>query len=202
MTDQHQREEFARNLGLTREKAEAYYRRSLEAFDSGDFENALLDVSEAIYYDRGFAEFYATRGLYFLHDLKFAEAETDLNYAIRLNKREWLAHYCLGILDFQAGQYAEAFAHFDAASHHVLRRPEVLFYRAVAAWYVGKDEQAKADMTSVLGLLPDDDKRRREAQAWLKEFGVKGGGEAKAVDKAADKKKTGETKAVTPSRKR
>jgi hypothetical protein len=52
--------------------------------------------------------------------------------------------------------------------------------------------------------MPNDDKRRREAQSWLKEFGVKGGTSGTLDDgKAAkDKKKTGEIKAVTAGKKK
>ncbi|MBX3083645.1 MAG: hypothetical protein KF716_18570 [Anaerolineae bacterium] len=220
MSDRELREDIARNLGLMRERAEAYYRRALASFDEGDMENAILDISEALYNDAGYDEFYATRGFFYLQDLKFAEAEADLYYAIRLNKRQWLAHYCLGILDFQTGNFQEAYAHFMTASQYAPKRPEVILYRGVAAWYTGNDEQAKQDMELALNLLPDDDKRRKEVQSWLKEFGVKLPAEASKADKAdksdagkdekvikttkdsKDRKKTGETKQITAGKKR
>jgi Flp pilus assembly protein TadD len=210
MSDRELREDIARNLGLMRERAEAYYRRALEAFDEGDMENAILDISEALYYDAGYSEFYATRGFFYLQDLKLAEAEADLNYAIRLNKREWLAHYCLGIMDFQAASFQEAYIHFTNASQYAPKRPEVIFYRAISAWYAGKDEQARQDIELAISLMPDDDKRRKEAQTWFKEFGGKVAPEPKAdtakddkdTKTAKDRKKTGEVKQVTSGKKR
>lgn len=214
MSDRELREDIARNLGLMRERAEAYYRRALEAFNEGDMENAVLDISEALYYDAGYSEFYATRGFFYLQDLKLAEAEADLNYAIKLNKREWLAHFSLGILDFQASSFQDAYAHFVMASQYAPKRPEVIFYRAVAAWYAGKDEQAGQDMQLALSLMPDDDKRRKEAQTWLKEFGVKVAPESnktearrdekenKDAKPALDRKKTGEAKQISAGKKR
>ena len=209
MSDRDQREDIARNLGLMRERGEAYYRRALEAFGDGDMENAILDMSEALYNDSAHAEFYAVRGFFYLQDLKLAEAEADLNYAIKLNRREWLAHYCLGILDFQASSYQEALNHFTAASQYAPKRPEVILYRAVAAWYAGKDEQARQDVELSLSLMSDDDKRRREAQTWLKEFGGKvalDSGKSDKDDKsskdAKDKKKTGEIKQIGAGKKR
>jgi Flp pilus assembly protein TadD len=206
MTDQEHREGFARNLGLTREKAEAYYRRALEAFDDNDLENAVLDISEAIYYDRGYADFYATRGLFYIQDLKFAEAETDLLYAVRLNRRQWLAHYCLGILNFQDGEFPAALTRFDLAAQYAPKRVEVWFYRAVAAWYARQDELAKTHMETALSLMTNDDKRRKDAQTWLKEFGVKVSGsddkEAKEQKALKDKKKTGETKKLPAASKK
>jgi Flp pilus assembly protein TadD len=224
MSDRELREDIARNLGLLREQAEAYYRRALQAFDEGDMENAILDISEALYNDAGYAEFYATRGLFYLQDLKLAEADADLHYALKLNKRTWLAHYCLGIVDFQAADYQAAFAHFNTAAQYAPHRFEVIFYRGVAAWYANKDDIARQDMEEAYKLLPEDDKRRKEAQAWLKEFGVKLPAEAKPEkldapkeDKAVaassakslkdgkdskDRKKTGEAKQITSGKKR
>lgn len=207
MTDQDRREDFARNLGLMREKAEAYYRRALESFDDGDMENAVLDISEAVYYDRGYADFYATRGLFYLQDLKYAEAEMDLRYALRLSRRQWLAHYGLGILAFQNGEYIDALARFDLAAQYSTKRIEVWFYRAVAAWYAREDDKAKTYMETAISLMSEDDKRRKEAQGWLKEFGVKGiagsdDKDTKALKDAKDKKSTGETKRVTAGRKK
>lgn len=58
--------ERARRLGLTHATAEAYYHRGLLAYRNRDLENAILDLSEAIYYDRRYAEYYATRGLFYV----------------------------------------------------------------------------------------------------------------------------------------
>jgi Flp pilus assembly protein TadD len=207
MTDQKSerelREDLARNFGLTRAKAEDFYRRALDAFDAGDMDNAIIDVSEALYYDPGYAEFYATRGYFYAQDLKRAEAEADLRYAIKLNKREWLAHYTLGLLAFQAGDYQEAYAHLQTAGQYAPRRVEVAWYRAVAAWYTHRDDQARQDIELALSLMPDDDKRRKEAQGWLREFGGKLSADT-SKDAKEDKalKKTGEAKQITSGKKK
>lgn len=171
MSNPDEREALARNLGLLREKAEAYYRRSLEAYDSGDYENAILDISEAIYLDRGFPDFYATRGLYYLADLKFGEAEADLLYALKLNRKLWLANYGMGLLNFQQSEYDLALHYFAQAVPAAPRRPEVMYYLAVTEYYLGHDEKARDAMEQALKLFPPDDKRIKEGQAWLKEFG-------------------------------
>jgi Flp pilus assembly protein TadD len=164
------REEVARRFGLTREHAEAYYQRSLKAYQDGDLENAILDVSESIYYDRKHAEFYSTRGLFYLENNQEEEAELDLNYALTLSKRQWLAHYALGILDFKHGDYAVAVQHFDESARLAPTRPEVLFYRAIAQHYAGDDTKAIADLEQAEDLFPDGDKRLKDVGAWLKEL--------------------------------
>jgi Flp pilus assembly protein TadD len=164
------RENVARRLGFTREHAEAYYRRGLQSFQDGDLENAILDLSEAIYYDRKHAEFYSTRGLFYLENNQEEEAELDLNYALTLNKRQWLAHYGLGLLDFKHGDYAVAVKQFDEALKHTPTRPEVWFYRGVAQHYAGDDVKAIADLERAEDLFPDGDKRLKDVSAWLKEL--------------------------------
>jgi len=167
--------EIARQLGLKRVTGEAYYRRSLQAYETGDLDNALADVSEAIYYDSNHAEYYATRGIYFLADHKKDEARLDLEYAIKLKRREWVAHFGLGMLCFEEGNYQQALIHFDDAlrfghgARHE-RHPEVWFYRAVTHHLLNDDEKASADIDKAINYFDDSDKRLKEARAWKKEI--------------------------------
>src|SRR5258708_13008765 len=103
MAEDREHEAVARRLGLTRSDADAYYGRGLKSFEDGDFENVILDLSEAIFYDSRHAEYYSTRGLFYLQDNQTPEAETDLNYALKLDKRQWLAHSPFGMKNFPAG---------------------------------------------------------------------------------------------------
>jgi len=164
------REDVARRLGLTRDQADAYYRRGLQAYESGDLENAILDLSEAIHYDRGYAEYYSTRGLFHIDDQNTEDAELDLNYALKLSKRQWLAHYGLGIIAFNNGDYDEAAKQFTEASVIRPERPEVWYYRSITEHNQGDDALSIADMERAEQLFPKDDKRRRDANAWVKEL--------------------------------
>lgn len=166
---------LVRNLGLMRERADAYYRRGLQTFDAGDIHNAILDLSEAIYYDRGYAEYYSTRGLFYATNMQVDEARLDLNYALKLSKRQWLAHYVLGTLDFEDGNYQSAIKHFDEAQRFSLHRPEIWYHRAVAHYKAGNVQKAGEDMHRAVQLFPADDKRRKDAQAWLKEIKANSG---------------------------
>jgi tetratricopeptide (TPR) repeat protein len=175
-------------LGLTKSIGQQYYERSLKAFQDDDLENAILDVSEAIHHDRGYAEYYAARGLYYLTDNKQNEAERDLTYALTVNPREWLANYLLATLDFQEGDYAAAIKRLTDAQKSAPDRPEILYYRAVAYHEINEDEKAVADIDRALNLLPSDDKRRKDATAWLREF-----------KKSMPAKPIGEKKPVKPA---
>ena len=165
-----EREPVARLLGLTRDKADAYYRRGLTSFDKGDLEDAILDLSEAIHYDSGHAEYYSTRGLFYVVRDQEPEAEADLRYALKLSRRQWLAYFALGMLDFARGEYEAAVGNFTNAQQISRTRSEIWFYRAVTYYYLGDYENAMADIEEAIRLFPEDDKRRKEAQNWQKEF--------------------------------
>ncbi len=164
------RRQIARNVGLTRADSQAYYERGLLAFATGDFENAILDLSEAIHYDRGRAELYSARGLIYMDAGKQEEAETDLHYALRLNKRQWLAHYCFGVMAFRRGLWTESIDRFGKALAIAPGRAESWYYRALAHHSAGDDAKALTDMQVALRWLEKGDKRYTEASRWIRTF--------------------------------
>src|SRR5262249_24381996 len=97
-------------------------------------------------------------------------AERDLTYALTLNPREWLALYLLATLDYRDGDYEAAIRRFTDASKIAPTRSEILYYRAVTYHEMGDDEKAVADIDRVLQMLPEGQKRRKDATAWLREF--------------------------------
>jgi tetratricopeptide (TPR) repeat protein len=163
------REDFARHFGLTRQKAEAYYRRSLKSFEENDLENAILDVSEAIYYDRGFAEYYIAAACS-TGEQPARRSRNRFQYAARLDKRQWLAHYGLGVLAYQRDEFEEAAKHFTEALRQAPDKPEALYYRALAYHELQEFEKAIADMEKAIELMPANDKRRKDARAWIRGF--------------------------------
>jgi tetratricopeptide (TPR) repeat protein len=172
-----QRQEAARSLGLRKSDSQAYYERGLTLFARGNYEEAVVDISEAIYYDQGRAELYAARGFIFqqwAHEKKLPDklenAMTDLTYAIKLNRRQWFAHLALGIIDFENGQWSDAFKHFTDAKEASPGRPEPWFYRALCQYKLEKYGPAEEDMNIALRWMDENDKRRKEAERWLKEF--------------------------------
>src|SRR5258708_36262724 len=98
------------------------------------------------------------------------KARLDLEYALTLNKRQWLAHYALGLLDYQEHDFSSAITHFDQAHQLSIHRPEIFYYRAVAHYQAGDDKKAVEDMHRAIQLFRPGDKRRKDAEAWLKEF--------------------------------
>jgi tetratricopeptide (TPR) repeat protein len=164
------RQERARRLGLTHATAEAYYHRGLLAYKNRDMENAILDLSEAIYYDRRYAEYYATRGIFYIEDNKLAEAEADLAFALKLNKRLWLAHFGLGVLRYKQDEYAAAHEHFLQATRHPNAKPEAWFYLAVTHYLLDNLIEALQAVERALNGFHQADNRHAEARRWKAEI--------------------------------
>ncbi|MCS6871616.1 MAG: tetratricopeptide repeat protein [Anaerolineae bacterium] len=162
--------ERARRLGLTHATAEAYYHRGLLAYKNRDMENAILDLSEAIYYDRRYPEYYATRGLFYVEDGKFSEAEADLLYALKLNKHLWLAHFALGVLRYKQNEYEAAHQHFLQATRHPDAKPEAWFYLAVTHYLLDNLTEALQAIERALNGLHQADSRHADARRWKAEI--------------------------------
>ncbi len=162
--------ERARRLGLTHATAEAYYHRGLLAHRNRDMENAILDLSEAIYYDQRYPEYYATRGLFYVEDGKLAEAEADLLYALKLNKRLWLAHFALGVLRYKQNQFEAAHQHFLQATRHPDAKPEAWFYLAVTHYLMDNLLEALQAIELAANGFHQADSRQAEVRRWKTEI--------------------------------
>ncbi|MCC7206234.1 MAG: tetratricopeptide repeat protein [Anaerolineae bacterium] len=183
---------IARGLGLKAATGEQYYRRALKNFEAHNLDDALADISEAIYYSRHNPDYYTTRGLFFVEMERRQEAEQDFAYALRLNKRQGLAHFGLGMLRFGEGDYDAAQAHFlEALKAPGARRAEVHFYLAVTRHQLGDDIQALQDIDRALTLFPANDKRLKDARAWRKEIEGQVPDAVKKASKPAKKGKAG-----------
>jgi Flp pilus assembly protein TadD len=87
-----------------------------------------------------------------------------------MDPTQWLAHYGSGVLAVDDGEYQDAIRHFSRAQRLAPRRPEIYFYRAVALYYAGQNDEAIRDMSFVLTLLEQGDRRRKDAEHWLTLF--------------------------------
>lgn len=196
----------ARRLGLKNATGVLYYHRALKNYESLNLDDAIADVSEAIFYSRTNADYYATRGLFFIEARRPADAEMDLQYALRLNRRQGLAHYGLGILRFQEGSFDAALEHFEAALKIPgARRAEIYYYRAVTHHLLDHPEQAAEDMDKALQLFPANDKRLKDARTWKREIEGKlpesaRKGSRPAAKKPRGKKATGSDGGGTPAK--
>lgn len=163
-----------KRLGATGRRlseADRYYERGLYYYTKDKLELALADLDEAILRDPRRAEYYVARGFMSLQGGWNDDAEADFAYGLKLDPAQWLAHYGRGMRAFQEGNYARAVDQFSRAQRVAPDRPEIYFHRAVAFFEMGNADQAVLDMEFALQLLGADDRRRAQAEAWLKIFG-------------------------------
>jgi tetratricopeptide (TPR) repeat protein len=159
---------IAQRVGLARAEAQSYYERGLRAFAMHSYEDALADLDAAIERAPGYTELYCARGVIAMEAGKLPGAKEDFEYALSQSKRQWLALYGLGSLAAGRNAWKEAVGFFTQAQAIAPGRPEVWYYRAVALYNLGETDKAAADMKTALRWLIPGDRRRPEAQKWLK----------------------------------
>jgi tetratricopeptide (TPR) repeat protein len=157
-------------FGITRFEADEYYQQALEAFRKGKLDLAITSLTDAIAMQPQRSEFYAARGLFYLEDGVNDKAQQDFQQALKIHPREMLAHYGRGMMAYQSGNLDEALAHFTDAYKSDPRRPETLYYLSLTYHRKKDHEVAHRLMETALGLFPEQDKRRSDAQRWLREF--------------------------------
>ena len=166
------RRSLLQRIGLARADAQAYYERGLLSFAAHKADDALADLDAALQIAPGFAELYSARGLILLEAGKLPESQEDFEYALKLNGRQWLAQYGLGVLAFNRKAWAEAIEAFTKAQAIAPGRPEPWYYRAVAYYNAGEMDKGRADMKIALKWLAGDKKRGDDAKKWLKTLGA------------------------------
>lgn len=162
--------QFTRRLGAARFEADEYYQQALEAFRKRSYDTAINDMNNAIALQPRRAEFFATRGLFYLEDGVDDKAQADFQQALRLFPQEMLAHYGRGVIAYKTGNMDEALAHFSDAYKADPNRPETLYYLALVYHRQKQHETAKRLMEVGLNALPAEDKRRGDFQKWVREF--------------------------------
>lgn len=147
--------------------AERYLERALAAYSAQKYDEALLDLNEALRYERNNAELYATRGIVLLDMGQPEEAEKDFQKALKIDPSQWIIPYMRGKHAFENGNYDDAIAHFSQAQRFTPLRPEIYIYRAAAYYHKDEKKLAQQDIDSALQIMPSGHKGRGIARKWL-----------------------------------
>ncbi len=163
-----------RRLFGGRTLAERYLERGLYYLDKKKYDDALADLTSAIVEEPYNAELYATRGFIYLEsnqETYLEYARSDFEYALHLDPKQWVAHYCLGMIAYAAEEYAEAMGRFTLTRDLAPDKPEAHYYRGLCAFQLGLLADALADMQRALDLFDEqDDSRKNSARRWLTQF--------------------------------
>ena len=157
-------------FGLSRFEADEYYQLALDAYKKGRYDVAINNLNDAISLLPSRAELYAARGFIYLEDGVKDKAQADFQQAIKLFPLEMLAHYGRGMIAYNDKNWDEAIAHFTDAYKSDPKRPETLYYLALAYHRKGTHEVARRIMDNAYTAFSEADKRKNDAQRWIKEF--------------------------------
>jgi predicted Zn-dependent protease len=160
---------FAGRLGLNRYEADEYYKKALDAYTKHSFDEAVLNLNEALKLLPNNSEYLAMRGFVKLEDDLEKEAEEDFALALKHFAFEMLAHYGCGIIAFKNKKWDEAQQHFTQAYRADAKRPETMYYLALVHHRKGEQAIALKVMQQALELFnANNDKRKSDAQKWVR----------------------------------
>ncbi len=162
---------FTQRLGLTRYDADENYKLALEAYRKRQLDEAIVKMGDAIALLPTRAEYYAARGFFYLEDGEKKKAQEDFQQALKIYPLEMLANYGRGVIAFGDKNWDEALAHFRDAFKGDPKRGETLYYLAMTYHRKGENPQAHAYMEMAVAVFDKTgDKRKADAQKWLREF--------------------------------
>jgi tetratricopeptide (TPR) repeat protein len=158
-------------LGLTRYEADEHYRLALDAYRKGRYDVAINHLNDAIAALPTRSEYFAARGFIYLEDDVKDKAQDDFQQALKLYRYEMLAHYGRGIIAYNDKNWDEALAHFTDAHYVDPKRPETLYYLALAHHRKGNQDAALRFMGEALATFEKaNDRRKADAAKWVKEL--------------------------------
>ncbi|MCB9452283.1 MAG: tetratricopeptide repeat protein [Anaerolineaceae bacterium] len=162
---------LTQRIGFTRYEADEHYRLALDAYRKNRFDTAIMHMNDAIALLPSKAEYYATRGFFYLEDDVPDKALLDFEKALKINRLEMLAHYGRGVIAYKDGNIEEALAHFMDAYKAAPKRPETLYYLALIHHRQHLNAAAKQWMElAQAGFDAAGDKRKSDSARWLKEI--------------------------------
>jgi tetratricopeptide (TPR) repeat protein len=164
---------FGQRLGLNRYDADENYKQALEAYRKHQLDDAITKMDEAIALLPNRAEYYAARGFFYLEKggRDKEKAQADFQQALNIYPLEMLANYGRGIIAFDSKNWEEALAYFKDAFKADPKRGETLYYLALTLHRKQDNIQAAMYMEqAVTAFDKTADKRKGDAQKWLKEF--------------------------------
>lgn len=161
---------ITQRLGFSRFEADEYYQQALDAYGKGRMDPAINALNDAIALLPNRSEYYAARGFFYLEDGVKDKALEDFERALKLYPQEMLAHYGRGVIAYNDKNWDEAMAHFSDAYRANPQRPETLYYLSLTYHRKGNHEVAHRLMEAALPLFGANDKRKGDAQRWLREY--------------------------------
>jgi tetratricopeptide (TPR) repeat protein len=133
----------------------AHFDRGLAWANSGEYDKAIADYSDAIRFNPHLVDAYHSRGVAWVKKGEYDDAITDFNVAIRYNAQDAESFDGRGVAWSGRGEYDKAVADFDAAIRLNAHDTVAYFHRGLAGFDQGKFEIAATDFAQKLQLSHD-----------------------------------------------
>lgn len=148
---------------------ERYLERALHHLGRKKYDDAILDLTEALKHEKRNPELLATRGYVYLKADDVANAEKDFEKALKIDPTQWIIYYGRAVHAYEAEQYDKALEQLNLMQRFVPLRPELYILRAAIFYQKGDKKRAMIEIDNAEQTMqPDDEKRKKEAQKWLR----------------------------------
>jgi tetratricopeptide (TPR) repeat protein len=133
---------------------ESFVKKGVEAFNTGDFEQAVDAFRSASNVHPDYADIRFKLGLSLLRRSDLVQAEAELDAALEINPNYSEARYYLGITFLNRCMYPEALPHFERAAAEKPGYADIQCYLGATYFFLGELEKAKEVLERALELSP------------------------------------------------
>ncbi len=145
----------SRQTVVTEVSFEQLYQEGLRKYQSGDYQAAIEDFTQAIALDSQNALAYNKRGDAFYQLGDYEQAKADSSKAIELNPQNANAYYDRGFALYELGKYKEAIADYTKAIELNPDNVYAYYGRGLALVKLQENKEANADFSTAIRLKPD-----------------------------------------------
>lgn len=151
--------------------ADDYFNMAVEAYNAGNYEEAIEIYTQAIALDSTDPAFYNNRGTCYFNLGQYTQALEDYNAALVVDDTYVLAHYNRGNTNFVLGNYADSITDLTRAIELDPRKSEAYYVRGLSYASLDLYDEALLDYNKALELGYGVPERVYNARGYLYYYG-------------------------------
>ncbi|MBN1163629.1 MAG: tetratricopeptide repeat protein [Candidatus Krumholzibacteriota bacterium] len=133
---------------------DAYVREGIDAYNTGNFEQASRVLREAVNLYPHYADLRFKLGLSLLRWGKYEASREELREALKINENYTEARFYLGVAFLEEKMFKEALPHFEIAVSEKPGYADLQCYLGATHFYLGDLKQARESLEKSLELSP------------------------------------------------
>lgn len=128
-----------------------------EAFQKGEYEEAISNYNRAIELDQNDVVAYCNRGIVKYQLGQYQAAINDFDEAVYRGDNDAYTYFLRGISKYMLEQYADAIDDYDEAIRRDSNHAAAYYHRAEANFYLGHLSEARVDLQTASQLVEQTD---------------------------------------------